>query len=81
MLRTVLFAAHWGHLSCGVCLITHSRDRLGREVGSHTLAELRALDAGSWFGPQFAGERIPTFAEVLERYHGRAHLHTEIKAQ
>ena len=50
-------------------------------VGSHTLAELRALDAGSWFGPQFAGERIPMFAEVLERYHGRAHLHTEIKAQ
>ncbi len=50
-------------------------------VGSHTLAELRALDAGSWFGTQFAGERIPTFAEVLERYQGRVHIHTEIKGR
>lgn len=48
-------------------------------VMSHTLAALRALDAGSWFGAKFAGERIPTFHEVLERYKGRAHLHTEIK--
>lgn len=27
--------------------------------------ELRALDAGSWKGPQFAGERIPLLAEAL----------------
>src|SRR5262249_33300489 len=45
----------------------------------HPLSALRALDAGSWFRPEFAGERIPTFAEVLERYKGRAHIHTEIK--
>jgi glycerophosphoryl diester phosphodiesterase len=50
-------------------------------IGSHTLAELRALDAGAWFGTQFAGERIPTFAEVLERYQRRVHLHTEIKGR
>ncbi len=30
-----------------------------------TLAELRQLDAGSWKGPQFAGERIPTLDEML----------------
>ncbi len=48
-------------------------------VTRHTLAALRALDAGSWFGTQFAGERIPTFDEVLARYKGRAHIHTEIK--
>jgi glycerophosphoryl diester phosphodiesterase len=48
-------------------------------VTSHTLAALRALDAGSWFGDKFTGERIPTFHEVLERYKGRIHLHTEIK--
>jgi len=29
-----------------------------------TLAQLQALDAGSWFNPQFAGERIPTLREV-----------------
>jgi glycerophosphoryl diester phosphodiesterase len=31
-----------------------------------TLAELRRLDAGSWFGSAFAGERIPTLEEILE---------------
>jgi glycerophosphoryl diester phosphodiesterase len=31
-----------------------------------TLAELRRLDAGSWFGSEFAGERIPTIEEILE---------------
>jgi glycerophosphoryl diester phosphodiesterase len=31
-----------------------------------TLAELRRLDAGSWFGSEFAGERIPTLEELLE---------------
>jgi glycerophosphoryl diester phosphodiesterase len=50
-------------------------------VASQTLAELTALDAGSWFDGRFAGERIPTFAAVLERYKGRAHVHTEIKGR
>lgn len=31
-----------------------------------TLAELRALDAGSWFSPHFADEKLPTLDEVLE---------------
>jgi glycerophosphoryl diester phosphodiesterase len=31
-----------------------------------TLVELRHLDAGSWFGSEFAGERIPTLEEILE---------------
>jgi glycerophosphoryl diester phosphodiesterase len=35
-------------------------------VHDRTLAELRKLDAGSWFGSQFTGERIPTLEEVLE---------------
>jgi glycerophosphoryl diester phosphodiesterase len=30
-----------------------------------TLAELRQFDAGSWKGPQFAGEKIPTLDEML----------------
>lgn len=48
-------------------------------VTSQTLAALRGLDAGSAFGAAFAGERIPTFDEVLKRYKGRMHIHTEIK--
>jgi glycerophosphoryl diester phosphodiesterase len=50
-------------------------------VTSKTLEELRALDAGSWFEARFAGERIPTFGEVLERYKGRLHIDIEIKAR
>jgi glycerophosphoryl diester phosphodiesterase len=31
-----------------------------------TLTELKLLDAGSWFGPRFAGTRLPTLAEALD---------------
>jgi glycerophosphoryl diester phosphodiesterase len=34
-------------------------------VAARTLADLGRLDAGGWFGPEFAGERVPTLAEVL----------------
>lgn len=50
-------------------------------VTSLTLAALQALDAGSWFGSEFVGERIPTFDAVLGRYRGRVHIHTEIKGR
>jgi glycerophosphoryl diester phosphodiesterase len=36
------------------------------EAAEYTLEELQALDAGSWFGPEYAGEHIPSFREVLE---------------
>ena len=50
-------------------------------VASHSLAALATIDAGSWFDERFSGERIPRFADVLERYQGRTHIHTEIKGQ
>lgn len=36
-----------------------------------TLAEIRKLDAGSWFAPKFAGERVPTLREILELCRGK----------
>ena len=33
-------------------------------VHDMTLAELRRLDAGSWFGSEYVGERIPTLDEI-----------------
>ena len=48
-------------------------------VADRTLAELRRLDAGSWFGPEYAGERIRSLAEIFEEYKGRLHFHIEIK--
>lgn len=44
------------------------------EAGERTLAEIRAADAGSWFASEFAGERVPTLAEVLELASGRTPL-------
>src|SRR5512134_684431 len=35
-------------------------------VNQLTLAELKTLDAGSFFGPSFQGERIPTLSDVFE---------------
>ena len=35
-------------------------------VRQHTFAEIRALDAGGWFAPQFAGLQVPTFNEVAQ---------------
>jgi glycerophosphoryl diester phosphodiesterase len=32
-----------------------------------TYAQLQQLDAGAWFGPEFAGARMPTLAQVHER--------------
>jgi glycerophosphoryl diester phosphodiesterase len=34
-------------------------------VRDYTLADLRQFDAGAWFGPQFAGEKIPTIEEII----------------
>lgn len=34
-------------------------------VKDMTLEELRTFDYGSWFAPEFAGEKIPTLAETL----------------
>jgi len=31
-----------------------------------TLADVRRLDAGSWFASEFIGERVPTLEEILE---------------
>lgn len=49
-------------------------------VREMTLEELKQLDAGSWFGPEFRGERIPTLEEALEIARGRvARVYSEIK--
>jgi len=44
-----------------------------------TLAELKELDAGSWFDPVFAGQRIPTLQEVIDAVSRRLLLNVELK--
>jgi glycerophosphoryl diester phosphodiesterase len=48
-------------------------------VADHTLAEVRRLEAGSWFSPEFGGEPIPTLAEALGAVAGRRILVVEMK--
>jgi len=48
-------------------------------VNGYTIKELKALDAGSWFQPRFAGEQIPTLEEVLDNVSRRAMINIEIK--
>ena len=48
-------------------------------VATSMLAQLRALDAGSWKGAQFAGERIPTLSEALSLAHDGFEIYVEIK--
>ncbi|HET7695223.1 MAG TPA: glycerophosphodiester phosphodiesterase family protein [Vicinamibacterales bacterium] len=48
-------------------------------LADFTLAEIRKLDAGSWFDPKFKGTRIPTFAETIDALRGRSGLFIELK--
>jgi glycerophosphoryl diester phosphodiesterase len=48
-------------------------------LAERTLAELKTLDAGSWYHPRFAGERIPTLEEVLAWACERVPLFVELK--
>jgi len=55
-------------------------DRAPWRVGDFTLAELRRLDAGSWFADGYTGERIPTLREVVDVLGTRAGLLLELKS-
>lgn len=54
----------------GVAVLMHD-DTLDRTtdgtgpVRERTLAELERLDAGSWWGPAFVGERVPTLDDAI----------------
>ncbi|MFD1934830.1 MULTISPECIES: glycerophosphodiester phosphodiesterase [Nonomuraea] len=50
-------------------------------VGDFTLAEIRRLDAGSWFAGRFSGERVPTLGQALREMNGSGlGLLLEVKA-
>ncbi|MBE1603680.1 glycerophosphodiester phosphodiesterase family protein [Actinopolymorpha pittospori] len=55
-------------------------DRAPWNVADFTLAEIKQLDAGSWWDPAFAGQQILTLHEWFELNHGRAGLAPELKS-
>ncbi len=55
----------------GEVIVIHDSDFMklagvGLKVWDGTFDQVRTIDIGSWFSPQFAGERVPTLREVLE---------------
>jgi glycerophosphoryl diester phosphodiesterase len=48
-------------------------------VAGSTLDQLRQVDIGSGFGPEFADQRIPTLEEVLKLCKGRIGVNIELK--
>ena len=50
-------------------------------VGTYSLEEVKSLDAGSWFGPQFSGERVPTLEEVFDVMPPEFPVYVELKAR
>jgi glycerophosphoryl diester phosphodiesterase len=53
--------------------------KTSQSIENLTFEEIQNLDAGSWFHPDFAGEKIPSLAQVLELIYGRTYLYLEIK--
>ncbi len=47
---------------------------------SYSVSEIKEFDAGSWFHPSFAAERIPTLKEVLSLVDKRLWVNIELKS-
>lgn len=60
--------------------ISRCTDGRGK-VADHTLAELKKLDAGSWFNKEFKNTKIPTLAEVLAYCKNKIAVNIEIKTE
>ena len=59
---------------------TLDRTTNGKGLLSEMMSDdVRRLDAGSWFGPQYAGLRVPTIAEMLDSLQGRAFVFFDVK--
>jgi len=59
--------------------VDRTTDGTGR-VNELSLAELKALDAGSWFSGEYAGERIPTLDEVMDALPSESVINIELKS-
>ena len=50
-------------------------------VEEMTLKELKDLDVGSWFSPEFRDEKIPTLEEVFSAFGDRLYYNIELKSR
>ena len=61
-------------------LMREERELTGWHVSDFSLADIKQLDAGSWFDSTFEGQRIVTFQEAIDLMKGRAGIYPETKA-
>ena len=62
---------------------SRSREVKGKKcwpICDFTLAEIKQLDAGSWFDAQIAGEKVPTLQEMIDLVKGHAGIIPETKS-
>ena len=62
-----------------VTISIEGKTRRAWVANDFTLAEIKQLDAGSWFDPKFKGEKVPTFDEAVGLIRGKAGLFPELK--
>jgi len=88
--NAIALGTAWFELDCtltkdGEVVVIHD-DTLARTTGGapgvvhdYTMAELKRFDIGSWFAPEFAGERFPTLGEALDLAKGKCGIYIEVK--
>ena len=69
-----------GHIVAHHDKTTKRTAGVDRPVAKQTLAELKKLDVGGWKDARFAGERIPTLAEVFATIPDGRAIFIEVKA-
>jgi glycerophosphoryl diester phosphodiesterase len=68
----------------GEVVVAHDSDfmkvaKVPTKVWEATWADLQEIDIGSWFAPEYAGERVPRLSDVLARAKGRGRVTIELK--
>lgn len=73
------------HVSSDGAIVVHHDYALGYSDGSSSLirnekaASIRKIDAGNWFSPEFAGEKIPFLDEVFSEFGDSLEYELELK--
>ena len=63
----------------GTSISLEGRTRTAWVANDFTLAEIKTLDAGSWFDKKFSAEKVPTFDEAVAAIRGKAGIFPELK--
>jgi glycerophosphoryl diester phosphodiesterase len=68
----------------GQIVLLHDTDLMrvagvNKKIWQLSYSEIKSLDAGSWFAPEFKGEHIPTLPEAIEVAGSRIGLNIELK--